>query len=227
MSEVERWDRPDDDRLPAFSLPGLERHQPEGAIDRHRERGLDFTPEERVARRRNRRLMLGVVVPSILILVLALIASQVADDNQPRGPQITAPAGYQAIRDSYFAYVVPKSWANDPANTDSTGDVDTSGPSGWAGEHIAYKLSPPALGETPPVSLQAFGIPRPEPFVLTGGHAITVPGAAAAFEYTATRAGSYAVTAIDAWDARADVELWLMVDAPDAVSGRVVSSLRA
>jgi hypothetical protein len=197
------------------------------AVDRHRARGLDLTPEERVNRRSNRRWMLGLAGSSIVILVAALVASGFAANNEPSGPRITAPAGYQTVNDSYFAYVVPNTWATNPAFSDLAGDVDTSGPTGWAGENIGFRRATPVMGETPPVPLQAFGVLRPGPFQLAGGHAIAVRGAAAAFLYTATRPGGFHATVIDAYDARNGVELWLMVDASPAVTDQVVSSLQS
>lgn len=202
--------------------------RPEGwPVDRHRARGLDLTPEELVARRSNRRLMLGIVVPSVIILVLALVATASFWNNEPKGPTITAPAGYHAVTDGYFGYAVPASWSTNPAYTDSAGDIDTSGPNGWAGEHRAYRLSPPVLGEAPPSSLQAFGMPRATPFQLVGGHAVHVQGAAAAFAYTATRPGGFRATVVDAWNSRTAVEVWLMVQAPPGVTATVLSTLRS
>ena len=204
---------------------GLERRPGGVAIDRHRERGLELTPEELVARRRNRRLLLGVVVPSIVVLGLALLATAVFWGNEPTGPSIPSPAGYKAVSDGYFAYVVPTGWATNPAFTDDAGDVDTSGPSGWAGEHRAYRGSPPTLGETPPPVLQSFGMARSEPIQLTAGHPLAVRGAATSFEYTATRAGGFHATVIDSWNARTGVEIWLMVQASPPVTDQIVASL--
>lgn len=199
------------------------------AVDRHRERGLDLTPEELVARRKNRRLLLGLVVPSIVVLGLALIATAFFWNNEPGGPKISAPAGYKSVSDGYVAYAVPQSWANNPAFSDDAGDTDTSGPSGFAGENRAYRSTPPvpAPGENPPASLQAFGMPRAESFDLTDGHPVTVPGATTSFAYTATRPGGFHATVIDTWSSRTGVEVWLMVQAPAQVTDQIVSSLRS
>ena len=212
-------------RDPSREISGLERRPV--AVDRHKERGLALTPEERAARRGNRRWMLGLTVFSVAILGAALIASAVANHNEPTGPKITPPPGYRVVADSYFAYVAPSSWTNNPAFSDEAGDVDTSGPSGWAAEHIGFLPHPPVLGETPPSSLQAFGLPRPQPFQLTGGHAVTVRGAGPAYQYTAIRPGGWTATVIDAYDSRAGVELWLMVKAPPDLTARIISSLRS
>jgi hypothetical protein len=221
VSELETWDG---DQPAAGSLV----RQPAGpGIDRHRSHGLELTPEERRARRINRRWLVGLAVPSILILLLALIASAVAEHNQPSGPNIPLPAGYQAIRDGYFTYAVPKAWPNSALYSDNAGDLVNTGPGGWAGQHVDFSRNSPTLGETPPTPLQAFGMPGPEPFQLTGGHATTVKGAAVAWAYLATRPGGFRATVIDAYDAAAAVEIWLMVVAPPGVAGQIVSSLAA
>jgi len=206
---------------------GVDRRRGAEAVDRHRERGLDLTPEELVARRRNRRLLLGVVLPSIVILALALVATTIFWGNEPSGPSISAPAGYKAVSDGYFAYAVPKAWATNPSFTDDAGDIDTSGSSGWAGEHRAYRFTAPVLGETAPAALQAFGMSRAAAFDLAGGHPVNVPGAAVSFGYTATRPGGFRATVIDSWNSRTGVELWLMVAAPGPVTEQIVSSLRS
>lgn len=221
----------DDDRLPErpveFRLPGQpdRRHLP--AVDRHRTRGLELTPAEVAARRSNRRWMLFLAVPSVVILVLALIATGVFVNNEPSGPKISVPAGYQAIDDGYFSYAVPQQWKNNPANTDQAGDMDTSGPSGFAGEHSSLERNPPVLGEKPPVQLEALGSAEPAPFALSAGRAVVIPGASTAFRYTASRPGGFHATVIDAYDYRAAVELWLMIQAPPNVTSTIVSSLRA
>jgi hypothetical protein len=226
VSQVEPWDDGFSsgvpDRLPA---------RPDGrdlpAVDRHRERGLDLTPEEVAARRSNRRWMLALAVSSIIILALALVATGVFVSNEPSGPKVAVPPGYRAVNDGYFSYTVPSTWANNPANTDQAGDVDTSGPSGFAGEHIDYRRTAPPLGAAPPLALRAFGVSRPTPFDLTGARLITVPGTTAAFRYVATRTGGFRATVVNAYDNRAGVELWLMIQAPPDVTEQILSSLQA
>ena len=216
MSEIESWNG-----------GAVVRQPPTGAVDRHRERGLDLTPEERVARRSNRRWLLAIAIPSVAVLALALIANGMAQHNQPRGPDIALPTGYQAVRDGYFTYAVPKSWPNNAALSDNAGDIDNSGPSGWAGQHVAFRATPPTLGGTPPVGLQAFGLMQPRPFTLVGGHPVSVKGASVAFAYTATRPGGFRAAVVDAYDARAAVEIWLMVSAPPGVEQQILASLQA
>ncbi len=197
-----------------------------GGLDRARPRGLELTPAELTARRRNRRWMLGIAIPSVVVLVLALLASRQAERNQPSAPTVPPPAGYSVHNDGYFSYVVPSAWSTNPDFTDQAGDVDTSGKTGWAAEHIGFRHSAPVIGETPPASLRAFGMPRPEPYSLTAGHPVAVRGAAAAFAYTMTRPG-FSATVIDAWMTRYDVEIWLVVHAPAPVTARILDSLQA
>jgi hypothetical protein len=196
-------------------------------VDLHKDRGLDLTPAERLRRRSNRRWMVGLAVGSILLLGAALLVSAIETSREPNGPSISAPAGYQVVKDGYFSYVVPKSWSTNQAYTDQAGDVDTSGTSGWAGQHIDYLLHAPTLQATPPAALQAFGQPAPSPFTLTQGHEITVKGASVAFEYRASRPGGFHAVVVHAWSSATDVELWLMVDAPAAQSSVILNSLAA
>ncbi len=197
-----------------------------GGLTRRRPGGLELTPPELAARRRNRHWLLGIAVPSVVVLVLALVASNRAQHNQPTAAAVAAPAGYKVHNDGYFSYVVPSQWSNNLEFTDQVGDVDTSGQSGWAAEHIGFLHSPPVLGETPPSSLRAFGIPQPMPFSLTNGHPIAVRGAAVAFAYTMTRPG-FSASVVDAWMTRYDVEIWLVVHAPAQVSTQILDSLQA
>jgi hypothetical protein len=215
-------DRPE--RQPAKGA-ALALHHPDGRPKRHW--GLELDPAERSARRRNRRWLLLIFVPSVAILVLALITSGVAQSNAPKGPAQAAPSGYRTVDDGYFTYVVPSSWATNGSYTDSTGDLDTSGPSGWAGEHLGFRTTAPVPGETRPVSLESFGMSRPEPYQLGLARPTSIKGAAAAFAYDVTRPGGFRATAVDAWDARADVEIWMFVDAPPDVTARILASLEA
>lgn len=171
--------------------------------------------------------MVGLAVPSLIVLVLALVATAVASSNEPSGPAQSAPPGYQTQNDGHFSYFVPKSWSNNPEFTDAAGDVETSGPSGFVGENIAYRPDPPTLGEAQPASLRSFGVPSPQPYSLTGGHAIAVPGAPTSYQYTVTRPGGFHAVAVDSWDPTDGVELWLLTEGPPAVTTQLISSLRA
>lgn len=196
-------------------------------VDLHKDRGLDLTPAERLRRRSNRRWMVGLAAGSAFIVGAALLVSAIETSREPNGPSISAPAGYKVVKDGYFSYAVPKAWSTNQAYTDQAGDVDTSGPSGWAGQHIDYLLHAPTLQATPPVALQAFGQAVPSPFTLTQGHEIPVKGASVAFEYQASRPGGFHAVVVHVWSSATDVELWLMVDAPSAQSAVILASLEA
>jgi hypothetical protein len=218
-------------QLPEHQGSGLE-HRPvctggDSPVDLYKSRGLDLTPAERRQRRSNRRWMAVITIVSIGILTAALIATAVYNSNEPSGPAIKAPPGFHTENDGYFSYVVPSAWANNPSFTDQAGDVDTSGPSGFAAEHIDYRVTAPVLGEAQPASLQSFGQAKPTPYQLAGGHPITVKGAAAALSFTMTRPDGFRAVLVDAWDARAGVELWLEVSAPAAETDTVLASLQA
>lgn len=215
------WDTP----APAGS--DLEVADRPGGLQRPRAGGgLELTPAERMARKRNRRWLLGISIPSVAVLLLALLASRQAQNNQPTAPTVAPPAGYRVHNDGYFSYAVPSQWSNNPLFTDQGGDVDTSGASGWAAEHIGFRRDAPVLGEAPPASLEDFGMPHPEPYSLAGGHPITVHGAAAAFGYTMTRPG-FSAQVVNAWTTSYDVEIWLVIHAPAPVAARILASLRA
>jgi hypothetical protein len=190
-------------------------------------RGLVLTPGEIVARKRNRRWLLIIAISSIVVLVAALIASGVANSNTPSGPKVVAPTGYQAVHDGYFSYVVPSGWSTNQAFTDSAGDVDRSGSTGWTGEHIGYRTTAPALYEPQPASLAAFGMSRAEPYTLTGGRPIQIPGASTAFSYDMTRPGGFHAPAVNAWNDRYGVELWLVIDASPEVTAQILNHLTA
>jgi hypothetical protein len=219
VSGLERWD--DDPDVPVIRQPDG------GAIDRNRSRGLNLTPEEIVARRSNRRWMVGLAISSIAILAAALAATAIANSNEPSGPKQAPPPGYHTINDGYFSYIVPTTWTDNGAFSDSAGDVEDSGPSGFAAQHIDLLKTAPTLGETPPKSLQALGVAHPAPLSLSQGHAVEVKGASTAFAYTATRPGGFEATVIDAYDFHAAVELWLVVAGPPDVTAAVLNSLEA
>jgi hypothetical protein len=163
---------------------------------------------------------------SLALLVGALVASGIAESNEPNGPAIVVPAGYQEVRDGYFTYAVPSAWTLNGEYSDQTGDVDNSGPDGWAAQHIGFRSTPPLPGEAQPSSLEAFGMPRPEPYHLSTATPVKVTGASAAYRYELTRPGGFSATVIDAWDQRSAVELWLVVYATPSTTAQIVASLR-
>ena len=194
-------------------------------VDLHKDRGLDLTPSERARRRSNRRWMLGVACGSILILGAALGVSAVEASKSPNGPQISVPTGYKAMHDGYFTYAVPSSWSTNPAFTDQAGDVETSGSSGWAGQHIGYLLHAPLASAAVPAAVDSFGQSLPAPLTLSSGKSIDVKGASVAFEYQANRANGFHAVLIHAWASRTDVELWLLIHAPQSQTNEILASL--
>ena len=171
--------------------------------------------------------MVGLAFASIAILASALAATAIANSNAPSGPRQSAPPGYRTVNDGYFSYIVPTTWTNNGSFTDSAGDVENSGPTGFAAQHIAFSRTAPVMGESPPAALAALGTAHPEPFTLSQGHVVQVKGAQAAFAYTATRPGGFTASVIDAYDYRAAVELWLVVSGPADVTAAVLDSLEA
>ena len=228
--DTESW-KTDDvsnvDRFPPASRPTkLDSSGGDRAdVDLHKERGLDLTPTECARRRSNRRWMLGVACGSVLILGAALGVSAIEASKAPNGPQITVPTGYEAVHDGYFTYAVPSSWSTNQAFTDLAGDVEYSGASGWAGQHIDYLLHAPSLSAAVPVSVDSFGQASPSPLSLSGGRPIAVKGTSVAFEYQADRPNGFRAVLVHAWASRTDVELWLLVDAPRSQTSKILASL--
>ena len=120
--------------------------------DLERRRGAELTPHERATRRRNRRLISYILVPSLLVGTAALLAALIASRGGPSIRPLSVPPGYQSVSDGYFAYAVPSSWSQSEAYTDDVGDLDTQGTTGWAAEHVDARADAPKAGETPPSS---------------------------------------------------------------------------
>ena len=138
----------------------LERRQP-GAL----------SPVDAATARRNRRWMVLVLAPALVIGAIALVTTLAASSQGPSVHPILVPAGYHAVSDGYFAYAVPSSWSQSGAYTDDVGDLDTSGQSGWAAEHLEARATPSgAAAKPPPTSFAAFGEPQPAPYHLGRGH---------------------------------------------------------
>ncbi len=209
-------------------LPVQQRDVPGAVPATRRQRGgepLVLDGEQLEARRRNRFWLIAISAVTLAILVGALVASAVANSNQPKGPSIIPPPGYHQIRDSYFAYAVPSAWVNNPAQSDQTGDVVTAGDGGFAAEHIAFRATPSVAGEPQPAVLQAFGAAHPTPYTTSAATPLTVPGASVAFRYRVTRPGGFEAVLVNAYNYDAAVEIWLMIQAPPDVTARILSSL--
>jgi hypothetical protein len=194
--------------------------------DLERRRGAELTPQERATRRRNRRLISYILVPSLLVGTAALLAALIASRGGPSIRPLSVPPGYQSVSDGYFAYAVPSSWSQSEAYTDDVGDLDTQGTTGWAAEHVDARADAPKSGETPPSSFAAFGEPRPTAYQIGVATATSVPGANVAYRYLVTRPGGFQATAIDAWQANTGAEMWLLVDADANTTSAILASLR-
>jgi len=185
-----------------------------------------LSPVDAATARRNRRWMLLVLAPALVIGVAALVVTLAVSSSGSSVHPSNVPAGYQAVSDGYFGYAVPSSWSQSSAYTDDVGDLDTAGQSGWVAEHLGARQTPPVAGEAPPKSLAAFGEPQPAPYHLGPATPTRVNGAAVAFRYTMTRPGGFEATAIDAWQSSSGAEIWLLVRADPATTAAVLSSLR-
>jgi hypothetical protein len=189
-------------------------------------RSGELTPQERAIRRKNRRWLLVIVVPALILGALALMATLGLSSQGPPVHPVSVPPGYHAVSDGYFAYAVPDAWSQNDAYTDDVGDLDTQGPSGWAGEHLGIRTSPPGPGGTPASSFAVFGEAHAAPYDMGPATRISVTGASVAYRYTLTRPQGFAAVAINAWQAGSGAELWLLVHADPATTTAVVSSLK-
>ena len=181
-------------------------------------RPVELTPAERVLRRRNRRLMLFIAIPAVVVGVVALIAALLADNSSPKVTPASVPAGYQAVSDGYFGYAVPSGWSTDSLFTDNVGDLETSGSSGWVAEHLAPRDTPLSAGAPPPSVFRALGVTSPA----SPERTVPVSGAAGAYLY---RFGDK--TAVDAWRSSAGTEVWILISASPQITSQILSSLRA
>jgi hypothetical protein len=191
-----------------------------------RRRDSELTPAELAARRRNRRWLGLVIVPSLLVGAVALVAALAASSGGSSVRPLSVPHGYKAVSDGYFAYAVPTSWSQSAAYTDDVGDLDTQGVTGWAAEHVDARATPPVPGEKPPGSFTAFGEPQPTPYQIGGATPIRVSGATVAYRYLVTRPGGFQATAIDAWQTSSGAEIWLLVDADPGTTATILASLK-
>ena len=190
-----------------------------------RRRSAELTPAERVQQRRNRRLLLSVAVPALLLGAAALIASILADKGAPSPHALFVPPGYHAVTDGVFSYSVPNSWSKNDAFSDDVGDLETSGGTGWVGDHLTARPSAPVAGEPPPHVFQSFGMGRPTPFDTSAAVNAVVRHATVAYRYEITRPGGFNATAIDAWESSSGAELWLMINADPRTTAEIISTI--
>jgi hypothetical protein len=198
-------------------------HQNGQAVERRRR--AELTPAERVQQKRNRRLLLTIAIPAVLIGIAALVASILADAGTAGPHPRFVPPGYHGVTDGVFSYAVPNSWSKNDAYSDDAGDLETSGLSGWVGDHLSARSTAPAAGDAPPPVFESFGIARPTPFTVGSPTRIQVRGTTVAYQYTISRPRGFTATAIDAWQPSSGAELWLMIDADPQVTAEIISTL--
>ncbi len=188
-----------------------------------RRRPGELTASELVIRRRNRRWLVFLAVPALVLGVAALAATLLASANKPGVAPLAVPAGYKAVSDGVFAYAVPSGWSTSSTYSDDAGDLDTAGPQGWVAEHVDTRTQAPILGETPPATFADFGQQKPTPYQVDGGQATRLSGMTVAFRYQITRPG-FRATAIDAWQSKSAAEIWLLIDADSTTTNVILST---
>jgi hypothetical protein len=187
---------------------------------------LDLGAE--VVAKRNRRWLLTVILPGLIISAASLAAAVIASQSQTHVvAPLSVPQGYKPISDGYFAYSVPANWQQANAYTDDVGDLAYEGSEGFVAEHVGARLAAPQPGEPAPASFAAFGEPRPTPYHLGAASPYEVVGATVAYRYEMTRPGGFEAITIDTWRSASDAELWLLIDAPLQVRQTILSTLRA
>ena len=188
-----------------------------------RRRPGELTPSELVIRRRNRRWLVSLAIPALVLGVAALAATLLASANKPGMAPLAVPAGYKAVSDGVFAYAVPSGWSTSSAYSDDAGDLDTAGPQSWVAEHVDTRTQAPILGEAPPASFADFGQQKPTPYHVSVGQPTRLSGVTAAYRYQMTRPG-FRATAIDAWQSKSAAEIWLLIDADPATTKVILST---
>ena len=171
--------------------------------------------------------MVTVAAVGIALGGATLLAAVRSDQSTPSVRPLSVPTGYRAVSDGLFAYSVPDGWSTDVAYSDNTGDLDTQGRSGWAGEHVGVRTTHPTPDESRPAALAVFGEPKPTAYTLGPATAIRVNGASVAYRYEMTRPAGFRATVVDVWQESSDAELWLVVHASPSVTATLLASLHA
>lgn len=199
------------------------RPRPGSAIERRRR--TELTQAEQAQRKHNRRLLLTIAIPAFILGIAALIASILADAGAPSPHPLFVPAGYHAVGDGVFSYAVPNNWTKNDAFSDDAGDLETSGTTGWVGDHLTARATAPAPGEAPPQVFESFGQGQPTAFEIGNPVRIQIPRTSVAYRYDITRPGGFTATAVDAWESSSGAELWLIVHAPPQATAELISTL--
>lgn len=205
--------------------PEPHRPDPAGTLVERRTQA-ELTPAQRAQLKRNRRLLLSIAIPAVFLGIGALVAAILADSGTPRPHPLFVPAGYHAVGDGVFSYAVPNSWSKNDAYSDDAGDLETSGQTGFVGDHLTARATAPLPGEAAPQVFQSFGQGQPTAFAVSAPTETRVAGATTAYRYTISRPGGFSATAIDAWESSNGAELWLLVDASPQVTDQLVATLK-
>lgn len=181
--------------------------------------------DEQRRRRRNRRWVAWIFLPSLLVGLLTTYLAVLADSRAPSVVPLRVPPGFRAVSDGAFGYAIPSSWTSGSADNPGVGDAYYAGGSSWVAEHLDVIGSPPRPAARPPASLVSYGTGARGRYRLGTAVATSVRGAAVSYEYTMTGPGGFVAIALDAWR-RDGARLWLVVHASPSTTHAVISSLR-
>jgi hypothetical protein len=191
-----------------------------------RRRSFELTPAERAIAKKNRRWLMTIALPTLVVGTIGILVSLYA---ATRGQTVTpsaVPAGYKSVPDGYFAYAVPSTWTTSILFSDYAGDLYNGEQSSWAAENLGTRLNPPTPGEAQPSSFKSFGQNVPTAYQLGPARLISVAGATVTYEYRMTRPGGFEATAVDAWESHTGAELWLLIHASPATTAEILGTLK-
>jgi hypothetical protein len=184
-------------------------------------------PPPRSQVRRNRTWMTLLLLTPVILAGLAVLAFATDGGGGPSVKPRSVPAGYDAITDSYFGYVVPKSYQQNTTWTDQNADFFYGEAPAFVAETLLITKMSPTPSSHPPASFGSFGqLKSPVPYTVSDGHAVRIPGTAFAYEESITRPGGYHALALDAWERDSSTQVWLLIRAPARVTSTVVASLQ-
>ncbi|MHB1931357.1 MAG: hypothetical protein ACYDEN_12150 [Acidimicrobiales bacterium] len=203
-------------------MPAAVTRRPSGNLERP-----TSPPPDPVQARRNRRWLLLFLMTPICLAVAVAFAFGVAGAPEPQVPPVSVPAGYRAISDAYYGYVVPASSQLNANWTDANGDWFYGVPRAFVAETMLVTRRSPTPSSRLPLQLEADGEARgPVPLRVDGGHRITVPHTTFAYEVQLARPGGWHAVAVDTWLRDSSTQMWLLVRASPAVTRAVVASLQ-
>lgn len=202
-------------------VPAALSRRPSGALER------GGRPPQRVVARRNRRWLLLFLMTPICLGIAVAFAFGVAGQPEPQIPPRSVPPGYRAISDAYYGYAVPASYRLNPNWTDANGSWFYGSSRSFVAETMLVTSHSPGPSTPLPPALAADGETRsPVRWRVVDRRRTTVPHATFAYEVELTRPGGRRAVAIDTWLRDSSTQMWLLVQAPPAVTRTVVGSLR-